>query len=63
MKTTITAPSDDGPVEAVRDAQGVWEINYPWFSERFAGTPTEVRARIRRTVKTQQQATGATPDQ
>jgi hypothetical protein len=48
---SITAPSDDGVVEATRDSKGVWDINYPWFTERFVGSPTEVRARIRRTVK------------
>jgi len=51
MISVITFPTDEGNVEATRLRDVVWEINYPWFSERFAGSVAEVRARIKRTVK------------
>jgi hypothetical protein len=51
---TITVTSDDVVVEAIRDTQsGIWDVNYPWGSERFSGSPSEVRALIKRAVRMQ----------
>jgi hypothetical protein len=43
----ILLPFKDSSVEAIRQSNSIWDINYPWGSERYWGSPSEVRARIK----------------
>ena len=49
----ITTPCEEGVVEATRDSNDrmMWTIGYPWFDERFHGSPIEVMAHMKRTVR------------
>ena len=48
----LTVPTELGDAEATKAAQGeCWEISYPWASDRFYGTVTQVKKRMAIAIK------------
>lgn len=44
----VTLPTSLGDAEAHRDRpKDAWQIGYPWKSERFYGTASEVKAKMK----------------
>lgn len=57
---TITMPTSLGDAEATRDrgkwghGSNPWEIKYPWGGDKFYGTVTEVKNRMKKNIDNNQ---------